>query len=308
MVQRLSQQAHQEHKISLSIKELADRYDEWMFKYKHTKTEKQELVDWLYCDMGAHYVKNYRHFCEIAAELHERGRNINPPPTELEYNLGVQEYNRGYKSHLKLRTQSSTKKIDAKLEEDKNVDISHYLKLSKTPLKPVSSLWYRVGGNFYENVLGSSSLDRLIRFRNTTRTSIIKEIEVYRYVNKKKGLLLCLKTSPFRHYELLQACKELLSPNDYEVRDYEINIKFNSTSSFNKVIKLFEHLNKKNTYIELPTEILTEITQISDTLHYSGKSHQHIVSERELLKTHVNPARTDSLALIRLLNEIKTSN
>lgn len=295
-----------------TILQLAKRYDYWMKQYHgHDGSDNTELVYWLYHDYGAAQIESYAQFCLLAKKLTEFGYKTNPPPTEFEYCRGVYEYyhRRGALDKIpkviadSLVCLPQPSQSDYFANENKaEINLSHYQENLLAENKAVNSVWYRVGGDFYQNMQGSKTIDRMVRFRNPVTASMIKEIEIYRYKEREKGFLVLLYTSPFKHDEVVQYCKDVFFEKEYEVVSTKIRIHFNLISTFNKLMTLFECLNKKSEREEIPREIVVELTKISDYLHHSGKTYSHIIAEREESKAYINPDRVTSQALNELMN------
>lgn len=268
------------------IQSLAHRFNYWMMNYPgHYGSSNEELIDWLLCDNGAEHITSYLQFCLLAKKIEELGYKTNPPPTEEEYNKGINKYYRRLPHH--------------KAQIKKN--------LANSESKSVTSLWYRTGGDFYENIQGSYTVNLMVEFRNTNISGIIKQISILRSSDKKKGLRLTLSSSPFRHNELLCLSKIIFQPHEYEESSSKIlsliRIEFNNIESFNKIIMLFHRLNKNSSREEIPREIITEITNIADYLHGSHKIYTHIIDDRDYTKVHINPDRSDSQEIINLMNQ-----
>lgn len=63
-----------------------EKLDPWMKQYKnHGGTDNEELLDWLTYDRGRKHIRNYDHFCEVAAILQKKGYKTSPPPSEEKY-------------------------------------------------------------------------------------------------------------------------------------------------------------------------------------------------------------------------------
>ena len=59
-----------------------DKFDYWMKTYRHDGTHNEELLKWLFNDVGYEYINNYAHFCEFAIAVQQKGYSTNPPPPE----------------------------------------------------------------------------------------------------------------------------------------------------------------------------------------------------------------------------------
>lgn len=85
------------------INELVNQFDYWMKNYNHNKklTHNEELINWLTADNGGKYVKTYKHFCELAEKLNNKGYLTSVPPTESEFNKAMKKYDKKEQSYSK---------------------------------------------------------------------------------------------------------------------------------------------------------------------------------------------------------------
>lgn len=295
----------------LQTSELATRFDIWMKKYNgHDGTQNEELVDWLYCDSGAQFIKDYAHFCELASLLQQRDYKEMRRPTLAEYQEGVKKYSK--KHPLQIHTpflhyeRKDEEEFYEEPEDKSKIDVSRYTRLP-SQTKEITSFWYRIGGDFYENIF-IPTVDKLTRFRNPAAAPLIKAIGIYRHHNKNKTVIFILEAPiPAKLKELESACKKHFSAKEYKIHGNKIELPFNTITSFNKVMAVFDDINtqcrSESRPLELASEILIEITQISDTLHHSHQLHKHIIPVRELMDYgHTSPLRETSLELVNYLN------
>ncbi len=289
----------------------AKRFHQWMTQFHgHDGTHKEELIDWLFCDSGGKLIKTYSDFCALAVKLssEEYGRyDTTPPPSEADFVYGMKFYLKRYPDKKIADQIHELIKKESPLKEHKLVSTGHHAELCKKlpkTKKIMISYWYRAQGSFYENVK-RPTVDRLVIFRNTTITSTIKEIEVYRYNHKRTNpYSICLTPSPFKRDELIHACKTIFNPNEINLSHSDIRIQFNSVEQFNKLIDLFNHLNK-NERVEIPWEIIVELTQVFNHLHNFQKDGHHVIVSYEDLNPNINPDRKGSTALITAMNQLE---
>ena len=76
-----------------------DKFDYWMKTYRHDGTHNEELLKWLFNDVGYEYINNYAHFCEFAIAVQQKGYSTNSPPPESDFNKAMDKIIEFNKQH-----------------------------------------------------------------------------------------------------------------------------------------------------------------------------------------------------------------
>ncbi|MGD2169572.1 MAG: hypothetical protein PVI40_04970 [Chlamydiota bacterium] len=68
------------------------KFDYWMKKYKHTESNEEELLQWLYYDSGRKLVENYDEFTELAKRLKQMGYEIEEVPSQGRFDVAKKKF------------------------------------------------------------------------------------------------------------------------------------------------------------------------------------------------------------------------
>lgn len=116
-----------------------------------------------------------------------------------------------------------------------------------------------------------------------------------------------MSLSPYHEEFLRDLCKKLIPDGEFEYYQstHDIHVNFDTPQSLTFIQSLFVSLNEKIGQEEIAREILDELSQLSRLLHNqlfdADRSAKHIIAEYTFPRSHVNPARKNSRALVNLL-------
>jgi hypothetical protein len=155
----------------------------------------------------------------------------------------------------------------------------------------------------------NSPLRYRVEFKNIGFASTLRQIILSLYVDG--DMRLDLNISPFHINEYHIKCKEIFeekSVQSLHASDLtRLSISSYKSDFFSKLISLFDYFNKKYKRMEFTEELIAEFRQITLLLPIMGTAewgvHKHILSEDNIVKTHINPGRKNTRQLNQLIQK-----
>lgn len=170
-------------------------------------------------------------------------------------------------------------------------------------------IWHR-SGDFYQALQYRGPLTNIVRFINTAEHAVyIREITVS--LRSDTGANIRLKASPFLYKDLENACKDLFGKDEISSTWLPLDVVSIPLNEANlkKIMSVLYQLNAQNDLsIILIFDLIQIVNALKSPLSASFYTKKHYIKERSVSNAHTNPARKQSLKLVKFLSHTDYSD